>query len=125
MTAIRRVAAIEASLQPGELVRHVLAEALAFGGLAEYTRFMIGQPEEAAPLSRIASGTDAAVRASMKGQPRELVEDAVRRAVGDGMFAFILVLRIFDEWVRARARKLADDARISTFDRLGEPAARS
>ena len=94
MTAVRRIAALEASLQPDELVRHVLAEALAFGSLEDYTRFMIGQPEEAAPLNRIASGTEAAVRASMKGQPRELIDDAVRRAVGDGMFAFILVLRI-------------------------------
>jgi hypothetical protein len=28
---------------------------------------------------------------------------------------------LYDERVQARARKLADDARISTFDRLGEP----
>jgi hypothetical protein len=94
MTADRRLTAVETSLGPGELVRHVLAEALAFGSLEGYTRFMIGQPEEAAPLGRIATGTEASVRASMKGQPRDLVEDAVRRAVGDGMFAFILVLRI-------------------------------
>jgi hypothetical protein len=94
VTAARRVAALEASLQPADLVRHVLAEALAFGSLEDYTGFMIGQPEEAAPLSRIAIGTETAVRASMKGQPRELIEDAVRRAVGDGIFAFILVLRI-------------------------------
>src|SRR3989442_1644830 len=94
MTSVRRVAALEAALRPDELVRHVLAEALAFGGLVDYTRFMIGQPDESAPLNRIATGAEAAVRASMKGQPREVVDDAVRRAVGDGMFAFILVLRI-------------------------------
>ena len=94
MTADRRLTAVETSLGPTELVRLVLAEALAIGGLEAYTRFMIGQPEEAAPLSRIATGTEAAVRASMKGQPREVVDDALPRAVGDRMFAFILVLRI-------------------------------
>lgn len=73
---------------------------------------MIGQPEEAAPLSRIATGTEAAVRASMKGQPRELVEDTVRRAVGDGMFAFILVLRsdIMAGMVETLAHPLASAA---------------
>ena len=67
VTVARRVAALEASLGPTELVLHVLAEARTFASLEDYARSIIGQPVDAAPLSRIGAGTEASVRAAMKG----------------------------------------------------------
>ena len=92
MTVARRVAAVEASLGPTELVLHILAEARTFDSLEAYARSIIDQPVEAAPLSRIGAGAEASVRAAMKGRPREEVEAAVRRAVGDGVFLFCLLI---------------------------------
>ena len=94
MTAARRLAALETSLGPAELVLHILAEAQTFDSLEDYTRSIIDQPAEAAPLHRIAAGAEAAVRASMKGASREAVAAAVRRATGDGFFTFLLVLHL-------------------------------
>jgi hypothetical protein len=94
VTAARRLAALETSLGPMELVLHSLAEAQTFGSLEEYTRSIIDQPEEAAPLNRIAASTEAAVLASMKGESRDAIEAAVRRAIGDGFFTFLLVLHL-------------------------------
>jgi hypothetical protein len=90
----RRVAAVETSLGPTELVLHILAEAQTFNSLEDYTRSIIDQPAEAAPLNRIAAGTEATIRASMKGASRDAVDAAVRRAIGDGFFTFLLVLHL-------------------------------
>jgi hypothetical protein len=43
-------------------------------------------------LSVIGDRVEAAVRDAMKGQPRDTIEAAVRRAVGDGVFLFSLAL---------------------------------
>jgi len=94
MTAARRVAALESSLQPLDVVLRVLAEAQAYAGIDAYARAVAEEPVESAPMSRIGADTEASVRAAMKGKPREEVEAAVRRAVGDALFRFILFLRI-------------------------------
>jgi hypothetical protein len=94
MTLERRLARVEGSLAPRQIVLRIVGEAQEFDGLEAYTRSVIDLPDAASPLSRIASETDAAVRSSMKGQPREAVETAVRRALGDGLFAFLLVLQL-------------------------------
>jgi hypothetical protein len=45
-------------------------------------------------MSLIAAGIEASIQTAMKGKPREEVSTAVRRAVGDGIFRYILFLRI-------------------------------
>jgi hypothetical protein len=93
-SSARRLAAVETSLGSTELVLHILAEAQTFDSLENYTRSVIDQPEEAAPLSRIAATTEARIRTEMKGASREAVDAAVRRAIGDGFFTFLLVLHL-------------------------------
>jgi hypothetical protein len=97
MTAARRVAALESSLQPLDVVLKVLAEAQEYASIEAYARAIAEAPVEAAPMSRIAADSEASVRAAMKGKPREEVEATVRRAVGDAIFRFILFLRINTE----------------------------
>jgi hypothetical protein len=94
MTAARRLAAVETLLGSTELVLHILAEAQTFDSLEDYTRSVIDQPEEAAPLNRIAASTETRIRTEMKGASREAIDAAVRRATGDGIFVFILVLQM-------------------------------
>lgn len=94
MTAARRLAAVETSLGPTELVLHILAEAQTFDSLEDYTRSIIDEPEEAAPLNRIAASTEARIRTEMKGASLEAIDVAARRATGDGIFVFILVLQM-------------------------------
>jgi hypothetical protein len=94
VTIARRLTQMEGSLEPRQIVLRILAEAREFESLEAYARSMIDLPDDASPLSRIATETEAAVRGSMKGQARETVEAAVRRAVGDGLFAFLLVLQL-------------------------------
>jgi hypothetical protein len=97
MTAARRVAALESSPQPLDVVFRVLAEAQAYSSIDAYARAVAEAPVESAPMSRIAADTEASVRAALKGRPRDEVEAAVRRAVGDAIFRFILFLRINTE----------------------------
>lgn len=94
MTATRRVAAIEASLGPLEVVLRVIAEAQEYASLDAYARGTAEVPVESAPMTRIWKETEASVRVAMKGKPRDDVDRAVRRAVGDATFRYLLFLRI-------------------------------
>ena len=69
-----------------------LVEAQQFPSLEDHVRSIAALPVEAAPLSVIGERVEAAVRASMKGQPRDAVERAVRRAVRDEVFLLTLAL---------------------------------
>jgi hypothetical protein len=88
----RRLAKLEGALHPREAVLAWLVEAQQFPSLVDHVRSIAELPVEAAPLSVIAERVDAAVRASMKGEPRDAVSETVRRAVGDGVFLFSLAL---------------------------------
>ena len=94
MTTPRRVVALESSLDPREFVFHVIAEAREYANLEAYARSLVDVPVEAAPLSRLGAHAETSVRARMKGQPREKVDAAVRRAVGDAVFRYVLFLRL-------------------------------
>jgi len=94
VTAARRVAALESSLRPLDVVLRVVAEAQEYASLDAYARGVAEAPIESAPLSRIGAETEASVRAAMKGKPRDEVDGAVRRAVGDAIFRYILFVRI-------------------------------
>jgi hypothetical protein len=94
MTVSRRVAAVEGSLDDFEIVLRVIAEGQAYPSLEAYARAIADVPVEAAPLSRIGSEVEASVRGASKGSPREEVEQAIRRAIGDAVFRYILFLRL-------------------------------
>lgn len=94
MTTVRRVAALESSMGPRDIAFHVIAEAREFATLEDYARSIIDVPIEAAPMSRIGTQTEAHVRSSMRGAPPEKVEPAIRRALGDAVFRYLLFLRL-------------------------------
>jgi hypothetical protein len=90
--ATRRVAKVEGSLQPREAVLAWLADAQQFPTLEAQARSIADQPVEAAPLSVISARVVAASRETLQGRPRDELERAVRRAVGDAVFLFSLVM---------------------------------
>jgi hypothetical protein len=92
--AARRLARLEAALPPREAVLAWLVEAQQFPSLEDHARAIAALPVEAAPLSVIGERIEASVRATSKGQARDEVSAAVRRAVGDGAFLFTLVLEL-------------------------------
>lgn len=94
MTATRRLAKVEGALQPLEVVLRIISEAKEHGDLPSYARAISQEPVEAAPLSRLAAEVEASVRTASKGRPHEEVESAIRRAVGDAVFRFVLFLRL-------------------------------
>jgi hypothetical protein len=88
----RRLTKLESALHPREAVLAWLVEAQQYPSLEDHVRSIAGLPVEVAPLSVIGDRVEAAVRDAMKGQPRDAIEAAVRRAVGDGVFLFSLAL---------------------------------
>jgi len=92
--AARRLAKLEGALRPRAAVLAWLVEAQQFPSLQDHVRSIAELPVEAAPLSVIGERVEAAVRASMKGEPHDAIEAAARRAVGDGVFLFCLALQI-------------------------------
>jgi len=90
--ASRRLAKLEGALHPREAVLAWLVEAQQFPSLEDHVRSIAELPVEAAPLSEIGARIEAATRDAMRGQPRDAVEAAARRAVGDGVFLFTLAL---------------------------------
>jgi hypothetical protein len=91
-TACRRVAKLEGALHPREAVLAWLVEAQQYPSLEDHVRSIAGLPVEAAPLSVIGDRVEAAVRQDMKGRPRDAIEAAVRRTMGDGVFLFTLAI---------------------------------
>ena len=98
----RRLAKLEQALSPTEAVLAWLVEAQQYPTIEAQARAIAALPVESAPLSIIGQRVEASVRASLKGQPKDDVRDAVRRGVGDAAFLYILVLQI-----NARAHEVA------------------
>ena len=92
--ADRRLAKLEHALSPTEAVLAWLADAQQFASSTDHARAIAALPVEAAPLSVIGLRIETSVRASLKGQPQDVVWEKVRRGVGDGAFLFCLVLQI-------------------------------
>ena len=81
MTLSRRVAAIEVTLSPTQLVLRWLAEAHAFGDIESYVASLLAEDPPVAPLDRLAREAAHGARTSMRGKRPELVEAAVRSAL--------------------------------------------
>ena len=94
MTLARRVAAIETSLSPTQLVLRWMAEAHACGDIESYVASLLAEDPPVAPLDRLAREAVHGARTSMRGKRPELVNAAVRSALRETVFRFELVMRI-------------------------------
>jgi hypothetical protein len=94
VTAERRLARLESALSPKTATLLWLSEAHGFGSLEAYVGWLIDQPISAAPLERVPGQSERAVRAAMRGQPREAVREAAHQAIRDAVFLVELVIRL-------------------------------
>jgi hypothetical protein len=94
VTAERRLAKVESSLSPTELVLRWLDEAQAFGDLESYVRSLLAEPSPEGPLDRLCREAESGVRTSWRGKRPEVVNTAIRSALRETVFRFELVIRI-------------------------------
>jgi len=94
VTLARRVAALEASLTPTQLVLRWLDEAHSHGSLSGYVASMLEDEPQNFPLNRLCREAAAGARPVAKGRTREQTDAAVRPALQQTAFRFELVLRI-------------------------------
>jgi hypothetical protein len=94
VTAERRLARLETSLSPTQLVLRWLEEAHAFGDLEPSVRSQLAEPSAEGPLDRLAREAASGARASLRGKRPEIVDAAVRTALRETVFRFDLVMRI-------------------------------
>ncbi len=93
-TLRRRLARAEAALSPKQAVLAWLAEAHAYPSLAAYVRSLVGQPEGAWPLVRIARQLAAGARAASGARAVPDGASSVPDPVSDALFLVELVLRL-------------------------------
>jgi len=89
----RRLGKLEASQPPLAAVLMWLAEAKAYGSLPVSVEGH-DEPGAPSPIARIRNQVRTDVERSMRGQARQEIEQAVRRANRDAAFFFVLVLRL-------------------------------
>jgi hypothetical protein len=93
MTTERRLAKIEASLGPKELVLRWPAEAHAYDTFVAYARSTYAMGPEGLPLDRILRETIDWVEATYRGRSREDRDEGRRTGLRQVLFLFHLVLR--------------------------------
>jgi len=94
MTLDRRLAKIDETLSPTQLVLRWLAEAHSFGDIEPYVASLLAEDPPVAPLDRLAREAVRGARTAMRGKRPELVDAAVRSALRETLFRFELVMRI-------------------------------
>jgi hypothetical protein len=94
MALARRVAAIETSLAPTQLVLRWLVEAHAYGDIESYVASLLAADPPVAPLDRLAREAVSGARTSLRGKRPELVNAAVRSALRETVYRFEVVMRI-------------------------------
>src|SRR6266581_9595713 len=94
MTAERRLAALEASLSPTELVLRWLAEAHAYDDFKTYMEALFDRDPSDLPMDRLAREAQTSARSRSRGQPKDDIARAVRKALVETIFRAQLVLRI-------------------------------
>jgi hypothetical protein len=90
----RRIDRIQGSLTPRQAVLLWLDEASQFGTMRGYVHSLQGQPTSVFPLFRLPEQVEGSVRAAMKGQPREQLEQGVRAGIRDVAFLYYLVIQV-------------------------------
>ena len=93
MTQEKRLDKVEKSLTSKQAVALWLQEIQPYQNAFEYVQFLRGQPESAAPITRLTEQIDNTVRDTMRGRPKQVVEPAVRAAVKDVVFLVKLHLQ--------------------------------
>jgi hypothetical protein len=94
MTLSRRVAAIEASLSPTQLVLRWMAEAHAHGDVPAYVASLLAEDPPVAPLDLLVREAEHVARTATRGKRPEVISVAVRSALRETVFRFELVMRI-------------------------------
>ena len=94
MTAERRLARLETSLSPTQLVLRWLDEAHAFGDLESYVRSQLAESSVEGPLDRLAREAATGARTSLRGKRPEIIDAAISSALRETVFRFDLVMRI-------------------------------
>lgn len=94
MSQDRRLDKLEGSLTAKQAVILWLDEIRQYRNVYNYVQFLRGQPESAAPITRITGQIEHTVREAMKGQQKEIVQQTVRRAVRDVVFLVKLHLQV-------------------------------
>ncbi|MHB8460499.1 MAG: hypothetical protein ACYDAK_13475 [Candidatus Limnocylindrales bacterium] len=92
MSLERRLAKLETSQTPSQVVLGWLDEAHEYPTLPEYVASLLDEPRDAWPLVRIGGAVEASVREKLRVKPSDTVWTAVRRSVGDAFFLFELVI---------------------------------
>jgi hypothetical protein len=93
VTIALRLKGVEDALTPTQRVVAWLDEAHAFGDLETYARSLLDQRPQALPINRLLDEAIAAVRASLRGKPAEVIDAAVRKAARERLFRYDLVIR--------------------------------
>lgn len=94
MTVARRLAAIESSLTPTQLVLRWLSEAHAYPSFTSYGESLLDLEPRDLPLTRLLREAEASARATVGSRAREEVQRAVRKTIRETVFRFLLVVRI-------------------------------
>jgi hypothetical protein len=90
----RRLAKVEDTLSPTQLIGRWLAEAHAFGDIESYLASLLSEGPPPSPLDRLARQAARGARnATLRKRP-EVIEAAVRSALRETVFRFELVMRI-------------------------------
>jgi len=95
MTSARRLAKLETSLTPTQLVLRWLAEAHTYGSLEAYVGSLLDLPGEQQPIDRLCRDANDGARARLRRKPPEEVRKAVNSALRETVFRFELALRIY------------------------------
>jgi hypothetical protein len=96
MTAERRLARVETSLSPTQLVLRWLAEAHQYDDFDTYTRAIFAVGPEALPLDRLVREARASAEAGSRRESREQRDETIRTAIRQTVFLFHLVLRAIE-----------------------------
>jgi hypothetical protein len=94
MTLARRVAAIETSLSPTQLILRWLADAHSYGSVERYVASLLERDPPEDPLDRLAREAAHGAQAAMRGKRPEVAAEAIRSALRETVFRFGLALRI-------------------------------
>jgi hypothetical protein len=94
MTLARRVAAIETSLSPTQLILRWLADVHSYGSVERYVASLLERDPPEDPLDRLAREAAHGAQAAMRGKRPEVAAEAIRSALRETVFRFELLMRI-------------------------------
>jgi hypothetical protein len=94
MTTERRIAAVESSLTPTELIVAWLTEAQVHSGVDALVRATLAEENFVPPLNRLGHAASDAARTRMNDKPRDEINRTCDQAVRETFFRFHLAMRI-------------------------------